>query len=141
MRNFMYVLLFFPVVAFAQGHPEMPPNMPNMEQMQEMQRHMQNMDMGKMQEAMACMNNIDRSALAGLEAEGKRMEAEVAGLCKQGKRDVAEDKAMEYAQEMMSRPELKKMQECGKIMEGMMPKMPFADVETESKDGHICDDY
>ena len=141
MRNLIYLLFLFPGVVFAQEQPGMPSNMPDMERMQQMQRQMQNMDMEKMQEAMACMKNIDRSALEGLEEEGKKMEAEVAALCKSGNRNRAQDKALEYAKEMMSRPELKKMRECGKMMAGMLPKMPFEDIETENKDRHICDDY
>ena len=102
---------------------------------------MQQMDMGKMQEAMACIKNIDRSALDGLKEEGEKMEAEVGALCKNGKRDEAQDKAMAYSKEMMNRPELMKMRECGKMMAGMMPEMPFEHIEEETKNSHICDDY
>ena len=102
---------------------------------------MQQMDMGKMQAAMACMKNIDRSALEGLKEEGKKMEAEVGSLCRSGKRNEAQDKAMAYGKEMMSRPELMKMRECGKMMAGMMPEMPFKHIDEGSKNGHICDNY
>ncbi len=119
----------------------MTPNMPNMERMQEMQRHMQNMDMGQLQEAMACMKNIDMSVVKGLEAEGKKMEAEVDALCKSGNRDGAQDKAMEYAMEMRKRPELQKMQECGKMAAGMLPKGVFDDLVEEGKNRHVCDDF
>ena len=140
MRYLIGIIILFPVVVFAQGQPGIPPNM-SQRDMEQMQRNMQQMDMGKMQEAMACMKNIDRSALEGLEQEGKKMEAEVAALCRSGKRDAALDKAMEYGQKMMNKPELKKMRECGKMMAGMMPKMPFANLEEENKDRHLCDDY
>ena len=53
MRNLIYLLILFPVIVFAQEQPGIPPNMPM--NMEEMQRNMQQMDMGKMQEAMACM--------------------------------------------------------------------------------------
>ena len=139
MRNLIYLLILLPVIVFAQEQPGMPPNMPM--NMEEMQRNMQQMDMGKMQEAMACMKNIDRSALEGLKEEGKRMKAEVGVLCKNGKRDEAQDKAMAYGKEMMSRPELIKMRECGKMMAGMMPKMPFEHIEEEKKNSHVCDNY
>jgi len=144
MRNMVFLLVLCPVVAFAQSHPGMPPNMSidqeKMQRMQEMQRQMQQMDMGKMQEAMACMKDIDQSALKVLDAEGQKMKSEVEGLCKSGKRDAAQDKAMEYAKDMMSRPEMKKMRECGKMMAGMMPKMPFENLQEEGKNRHVCDD-
>ena len=139
MRNLIYLLILFPVIVFAQEQPGMPPNMPM--NMEEMQRNMQQMDMGKMQEAMACMKNIDRSALEGLKKEGERMKAEVGALCKNGKRNEAQDKAMAYGKEMMSRPELMKMRECGKMMADMMPKMPFEHIEEKNKNSHVCDNY
>lgn len=140
MRHLIYILILFPVVVFAQGQPGMPPNMQQMD-MEKMQRQMQQMDMGKMQEMMACMKGIDRSALEGLEVEGKQMEAEVGVLCRSGKRDEAQDKAMAYGKEMMSKPELKKMRECGKMAAGMMPQMPFENIEEENKNRHVCDDF
>ena len=139
MRNLIYLLILFPVVGFAQEQPGMPPNMPM--DMEKMQRNMQQMDMGKMREAMACMKNIDRSALEGLKAEGEKIKAEIGALCKSGNRNEAQDKAMAYGKEMMSRPELMKMRECGKMMAGMMPKIPFEHIEEESKNSHVCDNY
>ena len=138
MRHISCILILFPVVAFAQGHPNMPPN--RQMDMEKMQRHMQQMDMGKMQEAMACMKDIDQSALKGLEEEGKKMKAEAEAMCRSGNRDGAQDKAMKYGKEIMNRPEMKKMRDCSKMMGGMMPKMPFEDLEKENKNRHICDD-
>ncbi len=149
MRHMLVLVLLLPVTVFAQGNSEMPPNMPpsmpmdreKMQRMQEIQKNMQNMDMGKMQEAMACMKTIDRSALKGLDEEGKKIEAELKGLCRSGNRDEAQDKGMEYAKEMMSKPELQKMRECGKLAAGMLPKMGFEDLMEEGKDRHVCDDF
>ncbi len=149
MLIYMIIVVLFPGVVFAQTDPGMPPHMPpnmpmdkeKMQRMQEMQRKMQQMDMGKMQEVIACMEGIDRSGLKGLEEEGKKMKAEVKALCRSGSRDEAQDKAMEYAKEMMSRPEIKKMRECGKKAAGMFPKMGFEDLMEEGKDRHVCDDF
>ena len=128
MRYLLVILVLFPVVAFAQSHQGMPPNM-------------QQLDMEQMQKAMACMQNIDMSALEGLEEEAKKIEAEVGALCRSGNRDEALDKAMAYGKEMMSKPELKKMRECGKLAAGMLPQMPFDTFEEEGKNTHICDDF
>ena len=139
MRNLIYLLILFPVVVLAQEQPGIPPNMPM--DMGKMQKNMQQMDMGKMRKAMACMKNIDRSALKGLKEEGEKMEAEIGSLCKSGKRDEAQDKAMVYGKEIMSRPELMKMRECGKMMAGIMPEMPFENIESGTKNSHVCDNY
>ncbi len=138
MRFLIYIFILFPVVIFAQDHPRVSPNMPL--DMEQMQRNMQQMDMGKMQKAMACMKNIDRSALEGLEEEGEKMEAEITAMCRSGNRDAAQDKAMGYGREMMSRPEIKKMRECSKLAAGMLPKMPFEDFEEKTQNQHVCDD-
>ncbi len=141
MRILLFMILFFPIVAFAQEQSGMPQNMPNMERMQKMQRAMQQMDMGKLQEAMACMKNIDMSVVKGLETEGKKIEADLDALCQSGNRDGAQDKAMEYAMEMRDRPELQKLQECGKMAQGMFPKGAFEDLLEEGKNRHVCDDF
>ncbi len=145
MRKSLFILMLFPVVVFAQSHPGVPPNMPmdheKIQRMQKMQRQMQQMDMGKMQEAMACMENIDQSALKVLDAEGQKMKSEVEALCKSGRRAAAQDKAMEYAKDMMSRPEMKKIRECSKLAAGMMPKMTFEDLVEDGKNRHVCDDF
>ena len=127
MRHLIYIFVLFPVVAFAQGNPGMPPNM--------------QMDMEQMQKAMACMENLDRSSFEGLEQEGKKMEAEIGALCRKGSRDEAQDKAMAYGKDMMNRPEIKKMRECSKLAAGMMPKMPFDKYAEENKNRHVCDDF
>lgn len=139
MRFLIYIFILFPVVALAQHNPEMPPNM--QKDMGQMQRNMQQMDMGKMQEAMACMKNIDQSGLKDLEQEGKKMEAEIGGLCKSGNRDEAEAKAMAFGKDMMNRTEIKKMRECSKLAAGMLPKMPFEDFEKKNQSRHVCDDF
>lgn len=127
MRHIIYLLVLFPVVVFAQSHQGMPPNM--------------QMNMEQMQKAMTCMESLDRSAFEGLEQEGKKMEAEIGALCRGGKRDEAQDKAMAYGKGMMNKPEIKKMRECSKMAAGMMPKMPFEDFNEKTKNQHVCDDF
>lgn len=139
MTNLIYLLILFPTVVFSQMQPGMPPNMPM--DMEMIQRNMQKMDMGKMQETMACMKNVDRSLLEGLKEEGEKIKAEIVSLCKSGKRDEAQDKAIAYGKEMMSKPGLMKMRDCGKMMAGMMLGMPSEHIEEETKNSHVCDEY
>ncbi|GJL62727.1 MAG: hypothetical protein NPIRA04_13810 [Nitrospirales bacterium] len=137
MKKLIYLLILFPVVVYAQSQQGMPPQM-NMEQMQ---RNLGQMDMEQLQKAAACMENLDLSMMDGLEKEWKQMEAEIGSLCQSGKRDEAQNRAMKYAREMMSRPEMRKMQECSKLAAGMMPKMPYEKIEEMGKNQHVCDDY
>ncbi|GJL65999.1 MAG: hypothetical protein NPIRA05_09700 [Nitrospirales bacterium] len=127
MNKLIYLLLLFPVVVYAQSDPGMPPH--------------RQMNMEQMQKAVACMEGLDRSAFEELDQIGQKIKAEIGSLCKSGKRDEAQDRAMAFAKEMMNRPEMKKMQECGKLAAGMMPKMPYETLQEMGKDRHVCDDF
>ncbi len=140
MKKLIFILMLFPSIVYAQGPQGMPPNM-DQEHMRNMQRGMQQMDMNQLDKAAACMEKLDLSMMDGLEQEGKKMEAEVKSLCQSGKRAEAQDRAMALAMEMMNRPEMKQMQECSKMMAGMMPKMPYKKYEDMGKNQHICDDF
>ncbi|GJL56782.1 MAG: hypothetical protein NPIRA02_39140 [Nitrospirales bacterium] len=127
MNKLLSLLILFPVVVFAQSPQGMPPNM--------------QMNMEQMQKAAACMERLDRSAFDEIDQIGQKMKAEIGALCRSGKRDEAQDRAMTFAKEMMSRPEMKKMQECSKLAAGMMPKMPYEKIQEMGKDQHVCDDF
>ncbi len=91
------------------------------------------------QKMQACMNEVDQSAMEAMANEGKAFQAKVESLCAAGKRKEAMAEAMTYGKRMQASPELKKMRECGKYMQGMMPDVPVPDA---AKDGgkHICDE-
>jgi Skp family chaperone for outer membrane proteins len=97
--------------------------------------------MAQMQKAQACMAEVDQSELKKFEARANQMEARVKELCASGQRDEAEQEAIAFGQEVSADPAMKKMQECGKLMQGAMPGMPgtAAQVAEDHKDRHICD--
>lgn len=97
--------------------------------------------MEQAQKAQTCMQGIDMSALDGLEAEGKQKQAEIKSLCADGQRDKAQDNAVDYAKEMMARPEMQAMQKCGDLLRGMIPEMPFDNFEEKYKNSHVCDEF
>ena len=121
--------LLFPVAAAAQS--------PNM----------QGVDMNKlmqaMQEMQECMAKVDQGELQKLEAEGEEFSREIEELCKQGKRDKAQKKAIKYSKQIMKNPALKQMKECGEITKGLMPEGSMPEQEEygfDPSDGHVCDD-
>ncbi len=120
MRYMVLVLILLPGVGLAQTYS--------------------GIDKEKMQKAMTCIQNIDKSGMEALTAKGKRMQAEVGGLCKNGNRNAAQEKAMAYAEEMLARPEIQQMRECSKHAEGLLENMPYEQFEKMGKDRHICDD-
>lgn len=120
-------LLLFPVIVNAQQM--------NQQDMQAM--------MGQMQEMAACMQTIDRNELKGLEQEAKKFEEEVKGLCKSGKKDEAQEKAIEFARKTMKSPALTTMRKCTEkmpeSMKGMMPNMDPEEIAKDYSKGHVCD--
>lgn len=107
---------------------------------------MSDADMQKMMQGMnamqECMAKVDMAAMERLGEEGKKMEAEINTLCKSGKRDAAQDKAMVFGMKIAKDPNMKIMAECGKQMQGMMPPMaqpPYADLAEDGADRHVCD--
>jgi len=118
------LLLLAPVAATAQDFPGMP-----------------QMDMQKLQQMQQCMENIDQTQLQTMKKQQQQFEAEIKPLCKSGKRDLAQQKAIDYARQMMNNPAIKAMQKCAEIARGMMPEMPVMQMEKELESQHVCDAY
>lgn len=118
------VLLSLPVYA------QNPSNM-NEQSIQQMMEQMQKMQ--------ACMQNIDQSRLPELERKSRLIEAEIKSLCAKGKRDQAEQRALDFAKEIEQDKDLQAMRKCGEMMQGVMPQMPFVDDEQSTGTTHICE--
>lgn len=125
---FVCLFLLFPVAASAQTPPA------------------NGMDMGKMmqlaQEMQQCMAKINPAAIEAFEKEAKTLENELDTLCKQGKRDMAQKKAITYGKKIMSTPAFKQMQKCGEITKGFMPEATMQDSIEDNFDfsnHHVCD--
>ena len=127
-KSLIALLLILPALASAQ-------NFQNMSE-----ADMQNM-MQQAQKMRACMAGIDQSDLEKFEQRANQMQARVDTLCASGKRDEAQEEGIAFAREVSSNESMKKMQTCGKMMEGIMPGMPtmLQDAPGESKNQHICD--
>ncbi len=113
--------------------------------------HAQGMSDAQMQQMMQqagamqkCFENIDQSAIQGLEAKGRNMESKIRALCSAGKRDEAMRAAMKYSKEIHNDPQLKAIRKCSEMMQGMMANMPqpFTPPIPDAKDKgrHLCDD-
>lgn len=126
----MRTLVFLVTLSvFATAHAQAPAGMS--------QADMQKMMQG-MQAMQACMAKVDMDAMERLGQEGEKVQAEVESLCKAGKRDAAQQRAMDYGMRAMQDPNMKIMQQCGQQMQGMMPPMPYTNMD-EQKNKHVCD--
>lgn len=130
MKITVFVLsLLLPAIAFAQ-------DMPNMSEAEiaNMMQHVEAMEL--------CMQKLDEKKMAELKKSSARIEAEVAALCKAGKREQAQMKAIAYGEKMANDPITEDVLKCAEPMNGMMtsiPMMPFMDVSSENADKHVCD--
>ncbi len=93
-----------------------------------------------MQAMQQCMAKVDTAKMERLGQEGEKVQAEVESLCKAGKRDAAQARAMEFGMRVAKDPDMQTMRECSKPMQGMMPQqmMPYTDIE-QDKNRHVCD--
>ena len=120
------LLLLMPMVTVAQNYQGM-----NEGEMQKMMQQMQKMQ--------SCMQNVDQAKLKVFEQRSYQMEAEIKSLCASGQRDEAQEKAVSFGTEMAKDPTMQAMRKCGKMMKGMMPKMPFMDQDKDRSSRHVCD--
>lgn len=124
----MSVCLLVPALAMAQQMNE-----------QDMQKMM-----AQIQEMTACMQNIDQNEIKALEQDSKQFESEVKALCNEGKRDQAQQQAIEFSKKMMKAPALVTMQKCTEkmnaSMKGMMPNMDPEEIAKDYSTGHVCDE-
>ena len=107
------------------------------------QEDMQNM-MAQLQEVQACMQTIDQNELKNLQEESKKCEAQVKGLCQEGKRDQAQDMAMAYSKEVINSPAMATMRKCTEqmsgAMKGMMPDLSPEKIAKDFSNKHVCDE-
>lgn len=120
------VVLLMPVSVLAQNYPAM-----DQQQMQAM--------MGQMQEMQKCMQQVDQARMEELGQRADEMDAKVKALCAEGKRDEAQDVAMEFGEEMMADPDMTIMRKCSENAPAMMQGMPQVEGPEELSQRHVCD--
>lgn len=129
MRRLVYLATFALLTATA--HAQQPPAGMSQADMQRMMQGMQAMQQ--------CMAKLDMARMERLGQEGEKVQAEVESLCKAGKRDAAQERAMEFGMRVAKDPDMQAMRECSKPMQGMMPQpMPYTGV-AEDENRHVCD--
>lgn len=95
--------------------------------------------MQQMQEMQECMADIDTNELKALEQRSKQLEAEVKSLCSAGKREDAQDKAIDFSKEIMASSTMQTMKKCTANVASMVPQMNVPDMVEQLKEKHVCD--
>ena len=100
--------------------------------------------MKKAEEAQACFAKLDPASFKAMEKQGRAMEAEIKALCSAGKRSEAMSKTIAFVKEFNESKEYQELQNCSKIMEGMMQSMPMPDIGSDldelDEGSHVCDE-
>lgn len=87
----------------------------------------------------SCMAELDASATQALRARSERVTAEVQHLCKAGKRDEAQAKALAFGREMADSPAMANLQECSGPLGALLP-MALASLRGDAADAvQVCD--
>lgn len=92
------------------------------------------------QQAQTCFGEIDQAALDKLDQDGRKIQAQVKSLCSSGQRAQAQKEAIAFSRKMMGSNEIKKIRECGESFQGMMPQMPYDNIEEKYEQQHVCDE-
>ncbi len=94
----------------------------------------------KMNQMQACVSELDPQAMHEAEVSVTQAYNEITALCHKDKRDLAQQHALQFAEEMQSSETLKKIEECTLPLRGLLPTMPFMgqSAETLAKQ-NICD--
>lgn len=99
--------------------------------------------MAQMQEMSVCIASIDQNEMKALENDTIKFSAEMRGLCKDGKRDEAQQRAITFSKKMMGSSTLKTMQKCTDnmpaSMRNMIPNMDPAEMAKDYSNHHVCD--
>ena len=93
----------------------------------------------QMQEMQECMANIDTTELKALEQRSKQLESEVKSLCSAGKRADAQDKAVDFSQEILASSAMQTMKKCTENIANTMPGLNVPDMAEQLKEKHVCD--
>lgn len=106
---------------------------------QQMERAMQGMG-----EMMACMQKVDQQEMRALGERAQAMEKEMKALCAEGRRDEAQQRAMEFGSDMAQSESFQQLRECGEMAQQALAQMPDYSEYYDSSDGdgsppHVCD--
>lgn len=86
-----------------------------------------------------CMTKLDPAATNALRARGERMSADIEALCKAGKREDAQAKALEFGREVAKSPVMNDLEECSAALAAILPAA-LASFHGDADDGvQVCD--
>ena len=87
----------------------------------------------------ACMTRLDPRAMAAMRARGERISAEIQALCRAGRRDEAQARAVAFGQEMAKSSAMAGLEECGGPLAALVPGALAGMAGDGSDELQVCD--
>ena len=85
----------------------------------------------------SCIQKTDKAEMKKIGQQAKALEVEVKALCAAGKRDAAQQKAINFGQEIAVSPAMEEMKKCGEQVTAMLPSL--ISEMGDSEENHVCD--
>ncbi len=118
---------------------QMPPGF-DIEGMAKMEKAMKEMMAGT-NNIENCMNSVNQDEIDALGEKASNLEKELSELCDQGKRSIAQNKAINFSKKMNTNREIVKINKClaplSKIMKSNSFDKMYKDVDLGK--AHVCD--
>ncbi len=86
-----------------------------------------------------CLESVDQAEIEALKQHSQKLQQEIASLCKAGKQQQAQKKAMSFGLEVADSKPVKQVAKCAKIMQGIIPEMPMLDFDKDYSTFNICE--
>jgi len=100
--------------------------------------------MQQLQKLTACMATKDQNEMKALEKEFKKFEAEVKDFCNSGKRDKAQELAIEFGRKVVNSPALITLRKCTEnvsgALKGMVPDISAEKIAKDYSKKHVCEE-
>ena len=87
----------------------------------------------------ACMNQLDAAATRALRARSEQVTNEIERLCRAGKRDEAQARAVAFGREMADSPAMGNLQECVGPLGALLPAALASLNGNASDELQVCD--
>ncbi len=94
--------------------------------------------MEQLQEVQGCVGELEPGALAALQSDGEALMAEVGTLCRAGKRDEAQARALAFGRQFETSAEMQQLLTCAKRMGSVLPMLVPSAAQL-AENGQVCD--
>lgn len=101
--------------------------------------------MKKAQEMQACLQKVDPKVMEALQSKAVAMGEDIKSLCAAGKRDEAQQRAIDHGREIADSGAMQALSACGDMAKNLMAGMPQlpggSGADGDDGNRHVCDGF